>query len=85
MSEAQVTRRPKRTFMVAPPSAVAVVPSNEVKIELAEATLGLSRSAMEGLIFRGQWVEGRQYHRDPLGMIWIDRKGVQQWVLGASK
>ncbi|MBI5259776.1 MAG: excisionase [Burkholderiales bacterium] len=59
---------------------IQVTPAGVVKIELAEAMFGLTRKAIEGKIHRGDWVEGRQYHRAPDG-IWIDVKGVERWVV----
>jgi hypothetical protein len=54
---------------------------NLVTIKRAVELLGLTKRAIEGKIYRGQWVDGRQFHRDPGGQIWIDLRGVQNWVL----
>jgi hypothetical protein len=54
---------------------------NLVTIKRAVELLGLTKRAIEGKIYRGQWVDGRQFHRDPSGQIWIDLRGVQNWVL----
>jgi hypothetical protein len=67
------------TRIKAVPSSVAVAAADVVKIDLAELIFGLTRKAIEGKIHRGDWLEGRQYHRAPDG-IWIDVKGVQRWV-----
>ena len=77
--------RPRLPIVVAPAGTTAVVPGDVMKVPLAEAHFGLSRKAIEGKIARGDWLEGRQYHRDPCGDIWIDRKGVQLWVLSGGK
>lgn len=79
-----LNNRPRPRFTVAPTTAPAVVVGDVMKIELAEVVFGLSRKAIEGKIHRGDWLEGRQYHRDPSGSIWIDKKGVQLWVIGKA-
>ena len=73
-------RRGKAPIVIAPAATTAVVTDNVITLELAVAVLGLTRPAMEAKIRRGVWVEDRQYHRDPSGAIWINRKGVRQWV-----
>lgn len=59
---------------------MSVTPAPVIKIELAEAVFGLTRKAIEGKIARGDWLQGRQYHRAPDG-IWVDVQGVQRWVI----
>ena len=52
------------------------------RVRLTDTTaqsFGLTKRAIEHKIARGQWLEGREYHRAPDG-IWIDVKGVMQWV-----
>lgn len=56
-----------------------VQPADVIKIDLARLVFGLTRKAIENKIARGDWVEGRQYHRAPDG-IWIDVQGVKRWV-----
>lgn len=68
-----------RPIVVAHSADVAVTLADVVKIELAEAAFGLTRRAIEGKISRGDWLEGRQYHRKT-GEIWIDVQGVKRWV-----
>lgn len=62
-------------------SRPTVEPDNLVSIDLAATVFGTTRRAIEGRIHKGKWLEGRQFHRAPDGTIWIDRKGVRQWVL----
>lgn len=76
----QRPRRAPRAIVVARTAELAVPLADVVKIELAEAAFGLTRRAIEGKIHRGDWLEGRQYHRKT-GEIWIDVKGVQRWVV----
>lgn len=77
-------RRPKPVVAVAPEGAPAVVVDDLVTIDLAALVFGLTRKAIEAKMARGQWLEGRQYHRDPQGGIWISRKGVRAWVVGGQ-
>ena len=77
-------KRGKPPVVIAPAAMTAVVPDNVITLDLAVAVLGLTRPAMEAKIRRGVWVEDRQYHRDPSGAIWINRKGVRQWVGAAA-
>lgn len=57
-----------------------VAPARFVTIELAEAVIGLTASAIRTKIGRGVWVEGRQYKRGPDGRVYVDLKGFEQWV-----
>ena len=75
----------ERTIVVAPAGSVAVATADVVTLELSLPVFGLTRKACEGKIYRGDWLEGRQYHRDPQGMIWLDVKGVKKWVMGGEK
>ncbi|MCK6376719.1 MAG: excisionase family protein [Aquabacterium sp.] len=78
-AEARPATRTHRGVTVAL-GGIQVTPAAVVKIELAEAMFGLTRKAIEGKIHRGDWVEGRQYHRAPDG-IWINVRGVERWVV----
>jgi hypothetical protein len=60
-------------------TVLAVQPAGRVTIPLAEAILGLTRKAIEGKVYRGDWIEGREYHRAPDGSIWVNVEGVQRW------
>ena len=82
MSEAAVATKSRQPVVVAANAQLAVEPDKLITVEMAAVVFGLTRRAIEGKIYRGQWVEGRQFHRDPTGSIWIDRKGVRQWVVG---
>jgi hypothetical protein len=75
----------KRPITVAAAASVGVQPADVITVDLAEAVFGLTRKAIEGRIHRGQWLAGRQYHRDPMGTIWVDVQGVRKWVIGESK
>lgn len=57
-----------------------VAPSRFVTIELAEACIGLTASAIRNKIGKGVWVEGRQYKRAPDGRVYVDLRGYEQWV-----
>ena len=56
-----------------------VAPSRYVTIRLAAQLIGLTVRAIESKIARGMWIEGRQFRRQD-GNIYIDMKGVEQWV-----
>jgi hypothetical protein len=36
---------------------------------------------MQRKIQDGKWIEGREYHRDPDGNVWVDVPGVMRWVV----
>jgi hypothetical protein len=57
-----------------------VAPARFVTIELAEAVIGLTASAIRTKIGRGVWVENRQYRRAPDGRVYVDLKGFEEWV-----
>lgn len=59
-------------------------PGPVFRVELAPSVFGLTRKACEGKIYRGDWVQGREYHRAPDGTIWLDKAGVQRWVTGVK-
>jgi len=44
------------------------------------ASLGLTVKAVRRKIEDGKWLDGKQYHRDPDGNIWLDIKGIMEWV-----
>lgn len=54
-----------------------------VTIEWAAALIGLTPPAIRAKIARGDWVEGRQYHRRD-GRVFIDLKGYERWVEGQA-
>ena len=66
------------------PPIINIQAAPRVRLPLAEAITGLSQKAMRRKIEDGKWLEGRQYHRDPDGNVWIDIKGVMQWVAPAA-
>lgn len=57
-----------------------VAPARFVTIELAEAVIGLTASAIRTKIGKGVWVEGRQYRRAPDGRVFVDLRGFEEWV-----
>lgn len=71
-------------FPPAPAAAPVLAAADVMQIPAAAIVFGMTRKAIEGKIHRGDWLQGRQYHRDPLGGIWIDKKGVQLWVVGKA-
>lgn len=64
----------------AAPTAVIVAPARKVTIDLAAACTGLTRKAIERKIERGDWLQGREYHRGPDGRIYVDMAGYERWV-----
>jgi hypothetical protein len=61
-------------------SVVQVHPAPCVRLPLAATVTGMTVKAMQRKIEDGKWLEGREYHRDPDGNIWVDIKGVMRWV-----
>lgn len=57
-----------------------VAAARYVTVSLAATILGLSEGAIRKRIERGIWLDGKQYRRGPDDRIWIDTKGVEQWV-----
>lgn len=57
---------------------VALAP--RVRVPLAAQATGLSEKAIQRKIEDRKWREGKEFHRDPDGNIWIDIKGVMAWV-----
>lgn len=79
------TKRRRPAIVVAAHADVAVQPADEIRLnESVLAIFGLSQKAMESKIARGDWIEGREYHRAPDGTIWISRRGVSKWVTGKA-
>lgn len=58
---------------------VMVTPTRYVTIKLAAQLIGLTVRAIESKIARGSWIEGRQFRRQD-GNIYVDLRGVEQWV-----
>jgi hypothetical protein len=54
-----------------------------VTIEWAAALIGLTPPAIRAKIARGDWVEGRQFHRRD-GRVFVDLKGYERWVEGQA-
>jgi hypothetical protein len=48
--------------------------------EITAAAFGLTKKACQRKIQEGKWLQGQEYHRDPDGNIWLDQKGIMQWV-----
>lgn len=59
--------------------AVMLVPARYVTIKLASQLIGLTVKAIQSKIARGTWIEGRQFRRQD-GNIYVDLRGVEQWV-----
>ncbi len=51
-----------------------------VSVKLAAHLTGRTEKALRRKIEDGKWIEGREYRRDPDGMINVDMKGVERWV-----
>jgi hypothetical protein len=49
-------------------------------IDATAAAFGLTVKAIRRKIEDGKWLDGQEYHRDPDGNIWLDVKGITQWV-----
>lgn len=61
-------------------AAVQLMPAPRVTIPLAAQVTGLTPKAIERKIERGDWLEGREYFRDPTGGRWVDLPAVMRWV-----
>lgn len=61
-------------------AAVQLQPAQRVLVPLAAQVTGMSEKAIRCKIDEGKWLERREYYRDPDGRIWIDIKGVMEWV-----
>jgi len=59
---------------------IQIAPAPRVLMPLAAICTGMTVKAMQRKIGDGIWREGCEYHRAPDGRIWIDLKGVMQWV-----
>lgn len=55
-----------------------------VTLKEAERRTGLTVKAMERKIERGDWLEGREYHRAPDGRVFISLKGFEAWVVSGQ-
>lgn len=66
--------------MLTAKAVVQVALAPRVLIPVAAQATGLTEKAIRRKIEEGIWIEGKQYHRDPQGGIWIDIKGVMTWV-----
>lgn len=58
---------------------VAMAPRQRLAPETA-ASYGMTVKAIRRKIEDGKWIEGREFHRDPDGNIWLDQKGIMRWV-----
>lgn len=66
-----------------PQAPIYVQPADVVRPKLAAVIFGFpSERAIEGLIYRGRWREGKEYHRAPDDSVWVDVAGVRAWVIG---
>lgn len=72
MDAANEPRMPQITVL----AEVALIPT-------AAVALGTSQKAIRRKIEEGVWREGREYHRRD-GRIWVDFRGVAQWVRGGE-
>jgi hypothetical protein len=64
---------------------VYVAPDRYVTVKLASKVSGYSETAIRSKIKEGVWLEGREYIRAPDGHLFIDREGVQRWLLSGRK
>jgi len=68
-----------------PPYTVHLAPERFVTIKLHSAISGYSEGAIRSKIKEGVWIEGREYLRAPDGHVFIDREGVQRWLVRGSR
>lgn len=60
--------------------SVVVNVNRNCSVMLAAAVLGKSEGALRKLIERGIWIEGKHWHRDEVGSIWVHLPEVNQWI-----
>lgn len=65
-----------------PQEVVQVATARFVTIGLASVITGLTKRAIEGKVFRGEWADGKQYRKALDGRIYIDMAGFSSWVQG---
>lgn len=53
-----------------------------VTIKRFEELTGYSEKAVRSKMTRGDWLEGRVFHKAPDGRVLMDMKGYEEWVLG---
>ena len=58
---------------------IQVTPARFVTIELASVLTGLTPGAIRTNIFKGKWIEGREYQRRD-GRVFVDMRGYERWV-----
>lgn len=63
-------------------AVVQVALAPRTRIHAAAPALGMTEKAIRRKIEERKWREGKEYHRDPDGCIWIDIRGVMAWVGG---
>lgn len=51
-----------------------------VTVKKAAVMIGLTEEAIRKRVQRGIWLEGREWHRDPLGRIMLDTEALDKWV-----
>lgn len=64
-----------------PPPPVFLSPDRFVTIKIFAAISGFTEKAIRRKIESGVWIERREYFRSPDSHIFIDREGVQKWVM----
>ena len=60
---------------------VYLAPDRFVTVKLYAIVSGYSESAIRSKIKEGVWVADREYIRAPDGHLFIDREGVQRWMM----
>jgi hypothetical protein len=71
----------RRKAPLSAPVIVQVAMAPRVRLTKATAqSFGLTEKACRRKMEEGKWVAGVHYHRDPDGNIWLDVKGIMQWV-----
>lgn len=63
------------------PPPVFLAPDRFVTIKIFAAISGFTEKAIRRKIESGVWIERREYFRSPDSHIFIDREGVQKWVM----
>ena len=70
--------------MLTAESEPRLAPPPVVTLAHAATLTGLTRRAIEAKIARGDWLDGREYHRAPDGRIFVDLRGYERWVVGGK-
>lgn len=62
----------------------ALQPAKYVTVDLAAKVTGLTEKAIRRKMQDGVWIQNRQWRKGPDGRIYINLRGVEEWVEAAT-